>query len=81
MGEQVLGYLERLDGSERLDTWTVDDLTAALAEIANALADQRLRHPNVANLRLTIYRQRVLYEFGRRRAQNHIDTSRDIARG
>jgi hypothetical protein len=61
-------YLDRLARSEQLDSWDVDELSAALAVVDELNAERR--RPNgeaqVVDLRLMIYRRRLLYELEQR---------------
>ena len=61
-------YLNRLAGSERLESWPHDELTAALAVIDAVKAESRrpVGEPQVIDIRLMIYRRRVQYELARR---------------
>ncbi|TCC21609.1 hypothetical protein [Kribbella sindirgiensis] len=66
-----IGYLERLAGSERLDTWRTEELTGALATLDDAIGERRQPAdggPRVLSIRLQIYRQRVQRELRERGA-------------
>ena len=62
--------LDRLAGSERLETWRPDELEVALAEVAHLDAARRGPdgRPRALDIRLAIYHRRLRSELDRRAA-------------
>lgn len=65
-------YLDRLARSARFDTWRTEELTEALAMLDQVAADrtQAAGRPRVINIRLQVYRQRLLRELDERAAHH-----------
>jgi hypothetical protein len=61
-------YLDRLARSERLESWLHDELTDALTVVdaLNAESRRPAGEPQVIDIRLMIYRRRLLYELAQR---------------
>jgi hypothetical protein len=65
-------YLDRLARSARFDTWRTEELTEALAMLDQVAAGraEATGRPRVINIRLQVYRQRLLRELNERSAQH-----------